>query len=391
MKLTCKACGNEGIDVFFELKNVPVQSVLNIATRKNAFSYPTGKIALGFCNECGFISNTAFEPDLLEYDTGYEATQSYSETFSEFARKQAQQLIERHDLHGKELLEIGCGNGEFLTLLCEMGENRGVGFDPAYVDGRVRSDKNAVVNFVKDYYSEKYSSYQADFLYCKMTLEHIPDASNFIGMVRRAIGRLNGTAVFFQVPDVTRILKDCAFEDIYYEHCSYFSPGSLARLFRRNGFEVLELETDYAGQYVMIDAKPEKKVTGRLLPEENDLAMLRNLVAGFTDKLKAKTSWWQKRIGGLRSEGKKAVIWGSGSKGVSFLTTIGVTDEIQYAVDINPFRQGSFMAGSGHEIVSPEFMKEYRPDVVIVMNAVYKEEISRDLAAMNLNPDILSL
>ena len=43
--------------------------------------------------------------------------------------------------------------------------------------------------------------------------------------------------VFFELPDTERVLTEAAFWDIYYEHCSYFTPGSLARLFRRTGFE----------------------------------------------------------------------------------------------------------------------------------------------------------
>jgi hypothetical protein len=86
-----------------------------------------------------------------------------------------------------------------------------------------------------------------------MTLEHIAPTGDFVGTLRRAIGDRTGTLVFFQVPDTTRILADCAFEDIYYEHCSYFSPGSLARLFRHAGFEVLALSTEYQDQYLTID------------------------------------------------------------------------------------------------------------------------------------------
>ena len=29
--------------------------------------------------------------------------------------------------------------------------------------------------------------------------------------------------MFFQVPDMSRVLRDLAFWDIYYEHCSYFT------------------------------------------------------------------------------------------------------------------------------------------------------------------------
>jgi len=32
-------------------------------------------------------------------------------------------------------------------------------------------------------------------------------------------------------------------------------------------------------------------------------------------------------------------------------------------VDINPFREGKYMAGTGQEIVSPAFLKRYKPDL----------------------------
>ena len=388
VSLTCRSCGMAPVRGFHEVKAVPVQSVLNIPERKKAREFPTGTISLGFCPHCGFISNTAFKPELLAYDTGYEATQSYSSTFNEFARKQASSLIERFNLHGKDLVEIGCGHGEFLTLLCELGDNRGVGFDPAYVEGRVPHKKGLAVKFIKDYYSQTNAIPKVDFLYCKMTLEHIHDSGAFINMVRESVDSRMETTVFFQVPDVTRILSECAFEDIYYEHCSYFSPGSLAGLFRRNGFEVLNIETDYAGQYVMIDAKPRDKQEDAVLPGESDLERLKQLVDQFPEKLEGKLFKWRERLGRIKAQNNRTVIWGSGSKGVAFLTTLGINEEVKYAVDINPYRQGTYMAGTGHEIVSPGFMKEYRPDVVIVMNAVYKEEISRELSGMGLASEI---
>jgi hypothetical protein len=271
-----------------------------------------------------------------------------------------------------------------------LGDNRGVGYDPAYVEGRVPYKKGLSIKFIKEYYSRANAVQKADFLYCKMTLEHIQDPGAFIQMVRQSIDGHGETTVFFQVPDVTRILADCAFEDIYYEHCSYFSPGSLERLFKNSGFEVLNIKTDYAGQYVMIDAKPRHRNAGQAAPRPDDLEKLRHLVDRFPEKLDRKISAWHHKLGEIKAQNKRAVIWGSGSKGVAFLTTLGVDDEIRYAVDINPYRQGTYMAGSGHEIVSPDFMTKFRPDVVIVMNAVYKEEIRKDLQEMGLAPKIWS-
>ena len=62
--------------------------------------------------------------------------------------------------------------------------------------------------------------------------------------------------VFFQVPDMKRILQERAFWDVYYEHCSYFTAGSLDRLFTRAGFDVTEVWREYGGQALMIAASP---------------------------------------------------------------------------------------------------------------------------------------
>jgi hypothetical protein len=118
------------MEIFYELERVPVHSVLLLPTREEAITYPRGDIRLGFCRACGFISNTAFDPSLHEYSERYEETQGYSPTFNAFARRLAEHLIERYDLHGKDIIEIGCGKGEFITLLCDLGGNRGIGIDP---------------------------------------------------------------------------------------------------------------------------------------------------------------------------------------------------------------------------------------------------------------------
>jgi hypothetical protein len=39
-------------------------------------------------------------------------------------------------------------------------------------------------------------------------------------------------------------------------------------------------------------------------------------------------------------------------------------------------------------IVSPRELCGFRPDVVIIMNPIYRQEIGRDLGAMGLSPEI---
>ena len=388
---TCPNCLNGALRVFHEVHRVPVHSVLLMPSRDIATSYPKGDIALGYCGHCGFVSNTLFNPTVHEYSTQYEETQGFSATFRSFHSRLAASLIEKYGLRGKKIVEIGCGKGEFLTLLCEMGGNSGIGFDPAFVKERNPANTGLDIEFVQDFYSEKYADVRADFFCCKMTLEHIPDTAAFIRTVRRAVGDNPETTVFFQVPDAIRVLKDFAFWDIYYEHCSYFSAGSLARVFREAGFEVLDTWTDYDDQYLMIAAKPASGIGPVTELETEAPAVVAAAISTFLAQFKTSVDYWKRQIGDLRRGDKRAVVWGSGSKGVAFLSSLNVNDAIEYVVDINPYRQGKFMAGTGQRIVSPEFLQEYKPDVAIAMNPVYKSEIRQDLDRLGLSTTVLSV
>lgn len=391
MSKVCPSCLEGTMKVFHSVKKFPVHTVLNMKTRDIAVNFPVGDIDLGFCDTCGFISNISFDGSLLHYSPDCEETQGFSATFNEFSINLAKRLIEKYDLHGKDIIEIGCGKGEFLIQLCEYGNNRGLGFDPAYVDGRFDNPILKQIEFIKDYYSEKYTDKHADFICCKMTLEHIWDTYEFVKTVRKSIGDRLNTIVFFQVPDVIRILEDCAFEDIYFEHCSYFSPGSLAKLFNKCGFELLDISSEYNGQYLTIEVKPVKDGIAVAAYDKEKVSDLAALVAGFEESYKNKIDTWRQRFTDFHAQNKKVVIWGSGSKGVAFLSALKDIDIVEKVVDINPNRQGTFMAGTGQEIVSPQSLCDYKPDAVIVMNEVYKQEIENDLKKLHLNPDVYTL
>jgi SAM-dependent methyltransferase len=387
----CPSCGSSNISVFYEIEQVPVHSVLLLPGREEAVNYPKGTLRLGHCQTCGFIYNTAFQPELHEYSERYEETQGFSPTFNTFSKNLAERLIERYDLHDKDIVEIGCGKGEFLTLLCQLGNNRGTGIDPSYVSERSRSESDSRVKFVTELYAEKHAMYPCDFLCCKMTLEHIDQTAEFLSKITTTTRQKPDTTIFFQVPDVTRILKEAAFWDIYYEHCSYFSPGSLARLFRRQQFDVIDLAREYDDQYLMIEARPQNG-QNKYFPElEDDLDMIAQLVEDFSKTFAQTRAFWHDTLRTRKEKGQRTVLWGSGSKGVAFLTTLGITEEIEYTVDINPYKQGTYMAGTGQEIVGPDFLVAYKPDLVIIMNPVYREEIQKDLGKRGLSPEIMTV
>jgi len=387
---TCPNCGVEGMRVVYDAGPVPVRSTAILHTQHEALEYPCADLVLAFCSTCGFVSNPIFDPTLAADAEAREDTQSCSPTFETFALALAQDLVMRHDLRHKRILEIGCGKGEFLTLLCRLGENTGVGYDPAFAPGR--TDTSGVnVTFVTDYFDERYTQDAADFVCCKMTLEHIPAPRRLVGNVHKSLAGRAQAVVFFQVPDATRIWREAAFWDAYYEHCSYFCSSALSSLFRESGFQVLRLWRDYADQYLMIEARPTARSpdprSGSHVETEHFEELQRD-VAEFAGRAHERIRSWRDRLTAYLRQGRRVVLWGGSSKAVSWLNAIGPAAHIDYVVDINPYRQGSYIAGTGQLIIAPVVLRELRPSAVLLMNPIYEEEVRSQLAHLGLSAEI---
>ena len=382
----CPACDSERLTPFFEVSGVPGATTLLIPTREEALSYPKGDIRLFFCEDCGFISNLLFDPRLTEYSERYEGTQAFSPTFDAYHRGIAQSLIDRHQLHGRRALEVGCGQGEFLHLLCTIGDLEGIGFDPAVREGSLHQAPELRLRFVRDMYSEAYADVDADLYCCKMTLEHIPNVASFVGMLRRSIGDRPDAVVFVQVPEVGLILRENQFYDVMHEHCSYFTPASLRRLFAAQGFEVIATPIQFQGQHLSLEARPAQ-------PQRSDepLEELRELCMGFAERCSERAARWVEVIGQALDAGRRVVMWGSGSKATAFLNALDIESEIDGVVDINPNRWGMYQATCGQKIIPPDRLREHPPDLVIAVNPIYREEIRRQLAEMGLTPELLTL
>src|SRR6516162_6267726 len=348
----CPNCESSGRRrPFYEVQRVPTNSCLLIETRARALDFPTGDIMLAVCGECGFIYNATWDSELTIYSDQYEETQGFSATFNAFNRSIAEKLVSSYDIRGKTVLEIGCGKGEFLTLICKLGDNRGIGYDPSFVPARQRSEQD--VRFVREFFAEGTNEVAPDLLCCKMTLEHIGQTHRFLASVRSVANRKD-SVIFFQVPDVDRILKEGAFWDVYYEHCSYFSAASLKHLFTRTGFAVQRIWTGYDDQYLMIVTSPAEHGTDVTLGDEDGVAAIIRMSSSFAAAAARSRVAWLSRLRNWAAAGQRTVLWGSGSKAVAFLTTLGVHDEVEHAVDINPYRVGKFLPGTGQRTVAPE-------------------------------------
>jgi SAM-dependent methyltransferase len=388
-KTICPNCRSaDSCHPFYEVLSVPTNSCLLVEERARALDFPTGDIVLAVCRGCGFIFNAAWDSQRTVYSDQYEETQGFSPTFNTFNHAIAEELVSNYNIRGKTVLEIGCGKGEFLSLICKLGGNRGIGYDPSFVPARQRSEQD--VRFVREFFTEDTNEVAPDLLCCKMTLEHVGQTRRFLASVRSVANRKD-SVIFFQVPDVGRILKEGAFWDVYYEHCSYFSATSLKHLFTGTGFAVQRIWTGYDGQYLMIVTSPEEHGSDVIPGDEDGVAAIIRMSGSFAAAVARSRGAWLSRLRNWAAAGQRTVLWGSGSKAVAFLTTLGVHDEVEHAVDINPYRVGKYLPGTGQRIVAPAFLRDYRPDNVVIVNPIYRDEVERELARQRCEPRVYTI
>jgi SAM-dependent methyltransferase len=389
---TCRACGAAGLERFYRQPGIPTNSCLLLDDRAAALAFPKGDLDLAFCPACGFIQNNRFVPALTTYSAAYEESQAFSRHFLRFVDALIDGLDRRLHLAGRTVLEIGCGKGDFLIRLVERTGAIGIGIDPAFRADRVVTTAAERLTFIAAAYGAAHADLEADLVCCRHTLEHIPDVERLLRLLRRNIGGRSGVTVFCEVPDTTRILREAAFWDVYYEHCSYFTAGSLARLLRRTGFRVTDLRHGYDGQYLLLEAEPASaRDAGEPLELEESPASTAALVAGFGTAVAAELARLRAALDGWRAAGHRVVLWGSGSKATAYLTSLDVGAEVRAVVDINPHKAGRYVAGTGHRIEPPDRLPELAPDVVVVMNPVYEMEIRSSLAERGLTPTVFSL
>ena len=365
--MRCPLCSSTEMHLIAVRENVPVLQNVICKTDAKAKAFPVGKIQLFQCASCKFVTNAVF--DQVAYGEDYENYQGCSRSFSEYMDTRAKRIADCADtLSGSTLIvEIGCGQGTFLQRILHYMKKEcdGLGFDPAYrgtaTDRRVRYVSEYFVGgVIKSYINHPY---QHILLVSRHTIEHIPDPH----MLVRECAAVDAEDVrlFLETPNVHWILENVAFEDIVYEHCSFFSPEALVELLKEHDFTPTYFTNTFGGQYMCIEAKKILSVQGsteRYAQQENRFSVE-----------------WQERLRAWNQQERSVFVWGAGAKGVAFLNLLDPSAHLVKAViDINPQKQGHFLVGTGHRIVSPEVLRTCPEEVVvIVMNEQYRQEIER--------------
>jgi SAM-dependent methyltransferase len=381
--LSCPVCSESAPSPLSTITEMPLIGCQFAESRATALGAARGTLEPSLCEACGHIYNRAFEPERIDYVYGYDNALDFSPRHRAHSNATVDRLVGSYALERKSVVEIGCGAGEFLSLLCAKGGNHGVGYDPTQPN-RVTRVGDGSVTILAETFSPA-SPKSVDLVCSQHVLEHLTELGSTLHQANSVLKQ--GGLGYFQVPNGLAIFRDLDIWDLTYEHVSYFSPASLQRALLDARFSVLQMEDSFGGQYLdAVATAGTASETPVVSPGYSDYC------DAFPAAFVKIVGYWKDRIASMLRSGRRIVLWGGGTKAVSFLNMLGLeADGIEYVVDINPRKAGRFVPGTAQEIVPPEYLRDYRPDVVVVMNREYVAEIQAKLDSMRLHCDLITL
>ncbi len=348
----CMVCGNNFFkEPLLKYENMPA-TAQHLPDAESLESDKGVDVELHQCSGCGLVqlSNkpVAYYKEVIRSST-------FSEEMKKFRLKQFEKFVEKYSLKDKKIVEIGCGKGEYLSLIKQFGVKAyGLEYSEESVKECINQGLNVSKGFVE---SSTYVIDNApfDMFFLLNFLEHLPDPSSVLRGIRN---NLSDNAVgIIEVPNFDMILKKNLFSEFTRDHLSYFTKETLSLTLRQNGFEVLSCDSIWHDYIISITVKKRE----RLDISQFGQLKLKNELVEYINRFKE----------------KGVAIWGAGHQAFAVISLIGLSDKIKYVIDSAPFKQGKFTPVTHIPIVSPERLDIDPVDAVIVMAASYSDEVAK--------------
>jgi hypothetical protein len=305
------------------------------------------------CGACGLVQLPG-RP--VSYYREVIRAAAYSEEMRAFRERQFADWAARYGLADRKVVEVGCGRGEYLTLLRAAGMNAGGLEAGAAAVRHCRGQELPVQRGYLTCRSRALSGAPYAAFVTLNFLEHWPDP---VGSLTAAAGNLeDGGVGLVEVPNFDMIVRQALFSEFIADHLLYFTEETLRFTLHRSGFEVLSCRSvwhDY-----ILSAEVRKRTPLDIGPLERRrteiVAALRNYITRFP--------------------AGQVAVWGAGHQALSVIALADIAKDLRYIVDSAPFKQGRYSPASHLRIVAPETLAGESVQAVIVMAASYSDEVA---------------
>lgn len=349
--MKCRICGND----MTEEQIVPVKDDLTDIISSLPRSYIERKMPLFYCQRCqhrqiDYVMNDQFYEGHASNQEGIEVY------YGDLDNKKKYVNTLRKYVSTGSILDVGCGQGEFLGAASKYFDTC-CGIEPHLYKKRTQADN---IKYMNGYFNKKLTMQKYDSIVSFNVLEHVEDV---IGFVEAYYKFLNDDGVgIINVPNGSEPFIAPNFSQIVMQHINYFSVYSLMTLLNDNGFELLEIENDIAALEITVYFRKKKQC-------KNIFSCINNLKCSLNDELNGY---------------KKVAIWGAGLRSASYASLLEKKnkEKISHIFDNNENKHGGYIGGLNISIQKPNVSLIKKMEVIVIFASAYNSEIIKDLTEM---------
>ena len=388
--MKCRHCESELTLPLVDLGSAPPS---NAYLTKHSLRMPEKWFPLRVlvCDNCWLVQTEDFAQADELFDDDYAYFSSFSDGWLAHAERYVSDMVARFGLtEDSHVIEVAANDGYLLQYVQQKGIPC-TGIEPTASTAAAARDKGIAV--IERFFGVALADelvaagQQADLTVANNVLAHVPDINDFTAGFS-ALLKPNGVATF-EFPHLMRLIEGTQFDTIYHEHFSYLSLSAVDRIFKANGlvvFDVDELPTHGGSLRVFAQRAdagewPHTEAVGEMLRREAERGLTSaNGYADFQTKSNAVKDGFLRFLLEARRQGKKVAAYGAAAKGNTLLNYAGVRpDLLPFVVDRNPAKQGKYMPGSRIPIVDEQYLREMRPDHILILPWNLKQEVMQQL------------
>lgn len=389
--MQCRFCKTELETVFIDLFNAPPSN--SFLTKEQLIEpevfYP---LKVYTCSNCFLVQVDEYKKSDAIFNNEYVYYSSYSTSWLAHAKQYVELMTKRFNLNeSSQVIELASNDG-YLLQYFKQKNIPVLGIEPTANTAKVAEEKGieSVVDFFGVRLAETLAGkgIRADLLLGNNVLAHVPDINDFVGGMK-IILKPQGV-ITMEFPHLMQLVANNQFDTIYHEHFSYLSFHTVKKIFEAQGLELFDVdELPTHGGSLRIYAKHTEdatKVISKnvevLLKKEEDKGMLNlSYYNNFQQKaLHIKLSLTEFLIK-QKTAGNKVAAYGAAAKGNTLLNYCGIkNDLIDFAVDANPHKQNKWLPASHIPVVNEEYLKQIKPDFIIIFPWNLKDEITKQLS-----------
>ena len=380
----CRNCGSS-INSFLKFGHAPVSNLLltEEQLRQPILYLPLSLIK---CDQCHLVQISDFADEKQLFNDNYVYFSSTSSTFVEHARKYVEKMVEDYALNENSLVTEIASNDGYLLQWFKQKQSPCYGIEPTASTAEICRARGITVeeDFLTTPYAESLVEQygKSNLIIANNVLAHVPDISDFL----RSISELlhdDGIATL-EFPHLLSLIKNLYYDTIYHEHFSYLSLITVEKIIKTLNlkiFKVEEIDTHGGSYRIYLSKINNSRRIDKSVKHYIELEHKFKLSDAYPYKLfsseveKSKNSIITFLLEN-RAKGRKVFGYGAASKASTLLNYCGIRDDlISCIIDEAPSKQGKYIPGANIPIVSPDILKNEKPDVFIIFAWNIRDEL----------------